>query len=965
MINRLLYVLILVITGFTFVSGQTGKIAGKIVDIETGEALIGANVLVEETSLGAATNVDGEYIILNVQPGTYSIVAKYIGYQTITRSNIKISSNVTTEVNFELPSEAYEIDIVEIVAPKPLINKNLTNSVNIVRSEDIENLPVRGINNIVSTQAGVVKQGNDLYIRGGRVDEVAFYIDGVLVNNPLMGGTTTEGIINAVEEIQVQAGGYPAEFGGANAGIISATTKTGGENYRFGAEVITDNFSKFGKEYLGGYSYGYSEYVLTASGPLIPSYDALRFFIAGNNVFNRTPIGFNREIEIKNIFDPSLGSQADTFDLIYPGGYRLNNATNTYRTQGNLTWDMNPITFRINGSYETFEQRNGVGVFAINRQNRAGLTEGETISGNFKFTHVIGNSAFYDVIFNYFQDYDVQMDPIFKHNLPLYGDSIANAEVGSTLLSDGQFLPTINAYGLTFTRSERPFNAYQKNKSNSMGGKINLLYQSGQHHEFKFGGEFTRYTIRRYVLPSPIDLASNRISNPQGEFTDIYTRLDNYGYDVFGNESDDGLLGPKNPIFAAGFIQDKMEFSDLVINFGLRFDYIDIDSKVFADPTKIVFDENDEIDINSLEDSEPFQQVSPRLGFSFPVTDKTVFHAQYGKFIQQSRLRDVYLGYNVVADNIKGGFAIESPVGFGVRPERTTQYEIGFKQQVGENFAFDFTGFYKDIKDQVQIRSIYADPTANHRQYYAFVNGDFSTVKGLEIKLDLRRTERISATLDYTLSDAQGTGSNPSTGFRMIWQSPTSTPFFPQQIAPLEFNQSHRGAINIDYRFSEDDGPSIFGNKTLENFGINLLFSFASGFNYTRFNDLSFGNTRTPLEPLNTSTTPWTFQLDLRLDKTVTFGSLGANVYIWVINIFNTQNVVDVFPVSGDAYDDGYLTSPTGSAQVEGIRRQYGDARAQEYMDLYRATNLMNDIFINGDHFGPPRQIRIGLRLNY
>ena len=960
---KLLFVLILVIAGFTYINGQTGKIVGKIVDIETGEGLIGANVLVEGTSLGAATNVNGEYIILNVSPGSYSIAARYIGYQTITKSNIKVSTNVTTEVNFELPSDTYELDVVEIVAPKPLINKNLTNSVNIIRSEDIENLPVRGINNVVSTQAGVVNKGGNLYVRGGRLDEVAFYIDGVLVNNPLLGGTTTEGIINAVEEIQVQAGGYPAEFGGANAGIISATTKTGQENYRFGSEVITDNFSKVGEEYLGGYSYGYSEYVLTASGPLLPS---LRFFVAGNNVFNRTPIGFNRTIEMRNVFDPALGSTADTFDVVYPGGYRLNNATNTYRLQGNLTLDLNPVTFRINGNYETFEQRNGADVFNINRQNRAGYTEGETISGSFKFTHVFSNNAFYDLIFNYFQDYDVQMDPIFKHNLPSYGDSIANAEVGSTLRSDGQFLPTINAYGITFERAERPFNAYTKSKSNSMGGKVNLLYQLGQNHEFKLGGEFTRYTIRRYVLPSPVGLAANRISNPQGEFTDIYARVDNYGYDVFGNETEEGLLEPKNPIFAAGYIQDKMEFSDLVINFGLRFDYIDIDNKVFTDPSKVIFDENDEIDISSLKDSEPFQQVSPRLGFSFPVTDKTVFHAQYGKFIQQSRLRDVYLGYNVVADNIKGGFAIQNPVGFGIRPERTTQYEIGFKQQIGDNFAFDFTGFYKDIKDQVQIRSIYADPTANHRLYYGWVNGDFSTVKGLEIKLDLRRAERISATLDYTFSDAQGTGSNPSTGFRMIWQSPTATPFFPQQIAPLDFNQTHRGAINIDYRFAEDDGPAVLGNKMLENFGVNILFTFASGFNYTRFNEESFGNSRIPLEPLNTSTTPWTFQLDLRLDKTVTFGSLDANFYVSVINVINTQNVVNVFPVSGDAYDDGFLTSPTGSAKVEGIRRQFGDAKAQEYMDLYRATTYASLSFLAiPDNFGPPRQIRLGLRLNY
>jgi outer membrane receptor protein involved in Fe transport len=305
-----------------------------------------------------------------------------------------------------------------------------------------------------------------------------------------------------------------------------------------------------------------------------------------------------------------------------------------------------------------------------------------------------------------------------------------------------------------------------------------------------------------------------------------------------------------------------------------------------------------------------------------------------------------------MADNIKGGFAISQPVGFGLRPERTTSYEIGFRQQIGDNFAFDITGFYKDIKDQVQIRSIFADATANHRQYYAWVNGDFSTVKGIEFKLDLRRTQRIAASLDYTYSNAQGTGSNPSTTFRTIWQSPTAEPYFPQQIAPLDFNQAHRGFLNLDYRFAQNDGGPI-----LERLGLNLLFSARSGFNYTLLE--GYGNNRTPLEPLNASTTPWTFQLDLRLDKSFDIGPLGMNIYVWVINVLNTQNVTNVYNLSGDAYDDGYLTSQDGSAVVEGYRLNYGEEFAQLYEDIYRATSYA------AGNFGTPRQIRLGLRINY
>ena len=346
-----------------------------------------------------------------------------------------------------------------------------------------------------------------------------------------------------------------------------------------------------------------------------------------------------------------------------------------------------------------------------------------------------------------------------------------------------------------------------------------------------------------------------------------------------------------------------------------------------------------------------FTNISPRLGFSFPVTERTVFHAQYGKFYQQSRLRDVYEGYNLVADNIKGGFAIQNPVGFGLKPERTTQYELGFKQQLGNNFAFDLTLFYKDIKDQIQQRTIYADPQANHLQYYAWVNGDIETIKGFELKLDLRRIQRIAGSFDYTFSDAQGTGSNPSSSFRSIWQSPTAQPFFPQQIAPVTFNQAHKGNLIFDYRFGAGDGGPI-----VERMGLNLLFQFTSGFNYTRWD--GFGNARTPKESLNFSTTPWTYNLDMKLDKSFLVGPLDLNVYLWITNVFNTQNVVQVFNTSGDAYDDGWLATEEGSSRSDAYL-QYGKEYKRLYDKLYRTLTY------DATFFDPPRQIRLGIRLNY
>jgi len=939
---------------------QTGKVVGNVTDLETGEALIGANIILEGTLLGAATDVNGDFLLLNVPPGSYTVVGKFIGYRTQSISNIKISVNLTTEANFSLSPESYETELVTVVAPKPLINKNVTNSTTIMRSEDMENLPIRGVNAVVGSQGGVVAQDGNIYVRGSRSDAVAFYVDGVLVNNPVFGGAQTSMIQNAIEEIQIQTGGYSAEYGGANGGIISTQSKGGSSKFRITTEAITDNFAAEGKEFLGGYSYGYSELVLTAGGPILPS---LKFFVAGNNIYSRSPAQFTRGYEFTDLYDPQLANP-DTFSIVVPKGYIPSSGDNQYQIQGNLTWDASPLTFKLSGNYRVREYNSGItdvnGVIdwkTINRQKSTGLNQESTLTGSFKATHVFNNNAFYDVILNYFDDYYLQMDPVFQHNLTLYGDSVANAEVGRDMRADGQNTPSLSAYGINFARNDRPWDEYLKQRTKSIGGKANLFYQIGKNHEFKAGIDYQYYTVRRYNLPGPVGLAQNYKSIADGDPRGIYDRLDNYGYDIYGNISDESFEAPKHPVFAAAYVQDKMEFEDLVLNLGVRLDYIDTDTDTFEDPSNVQFDQDGIIDPESMVPVDPLLQVSPRVGFSFPVTDKTVFHAQYGKFIQQSRLRDVYLGFNRASDVIKGGYAESQPVGYGIKPERTTAYEIGFSQQLGESFAFDITGFYKDIKDQVQLRPIFASADAAHTRYYAFVNGDFGTVKGIEFKMDLRRTERLSANLNYTYSDALGTGSTPNTAFRTVWQSPTNTPYFPQIIAPTTFNQSHKGSFNLDYRFADDDGPELFGGKFLSRFGMNFLFNFTSGFNFTRWD--GFDNARTPNETLNASSTPWTFQLDAKIDKSFSLGPLNLNIYLWVINVLNTQNVVNLFNTSGDAFDDGFLSTDAGKKAYNGIKNSYGEEAAKTYSDLYSA-----DIY-DPTFFGPPRQIRLGIKLEY
>jgi outer membrane receptor protein involved in Fe transport len=949
----LVFVSILCSLGFSNIRfSGTGKVVGKVFDAETKEPLIGASVVILGTSYGASTNIDGEFIIVNVNPGTYSLKASYVGFADQKVEGVRVYADLTQQVDFGLHNKQLQTKEVVVIAEKPLINKNQTNSTATIKAEDIANLPVRDVSAIVANQSGVVRQNGNIYVRGSRSDAVAFYVDGVLVNDPLFGGSTTPVINNSIEEIQFQAGGFSAEFGGANAGIISTSTRTGKEEYQFSVEAITDNFvaKNSNRKMLGGYSYGSSEYVVTLSGPILPNDKRFKFYVAGSNNFDRSGARFWDGVNLPGLFDPS--NPKDTVNLVLPAGYITNAGSQSWRVQGNVTADLKPMLFRLGGSFYTYNYRGGVGITDALNPRRTPYTEGYTGTLNLKTTFVASATAYLDLNLNYYEDYTATMDYDLRHNLFGYGDSVANAKYGYTLRADGQNPTSYSLYGQSIYRPGTQEAAYQKRHDKSYQVKLDYFWQIGLNNEIKTGVDYKRWTIRRYLFNYVFNLFPY-VQEAPDDPTNWYHSLDNYGYDTYGNESNQsGGFAPKHPVFFGAYLQDKLEFNDLVVNGGLRLDYIDSDSKQFDNPHNIAFNADGTINQAHLVKVDPLLQVSPRLGFSFSLTDRAKFHAQYGKFVQQTRLRDIYQGLTLVSSNIKGGYAIQSPVGFGLRPERTTQYEIGFSQQLGDNLAFDVTGFYKDIKDQIQLRTIYAEQGAQHGGYYAYVNGDFSTTQGVELKLELRRMERLSGTINYTYSDARGTGSNPSSGFYAVWQAPTSTPYFPQNVAPLDFNQTHRGSINLDYRYIGDDGPTW-----LHNSGLNLLFTFNSGHNFTLVN--GYGNAKVPLESLNESTTPWNFQLDLHLDKSIKIGTIDANIFVWVINVLNTKNVTDVFGQTGST-TDGYLQTAEGQGKINGYRNTYGEKFAQNYIALYNA--MTNN---NANIYGPPRQIRVGVKIDY
>ncbi|MDP2365713.1 MAG: hypothetical protein Q8M94_18340, partial [Ignavibacteria bacterium] len=566
-----------------------------------------------------------------------------------------------------------------------------------------------------------------------------------------------------------------------------------------------------------------------------------------------------------------------------------------------------------------------------------------------------------------------------------YSDSLAGAQFGWEYSNYSSSPDPYDFYGFPFDRPgtllATGVNAgYSKDHNNYFTGSLAYTGQI-EDHAIKIGGSFQRWTVRRYQQADPSNFLSSVRNNPDAARdslaafigSTVFANLDNYGFDVFGNETDEeGLFAPKHPVLASAYLVDRIEVNDLIINAGLRYDYIDMNSWAWANPQLPIIDRQTHlIPDSAFTESSTYSYISPRLGFAFPITDRTVFHLQYGKFVQSPSLDVAYRGVYQATRQIQASNLFTNPIAYNPSPIRTTQYEIGFSHQFTDFAAFDLTAFYKDIKGQLQYTVVNTDPGALRSKYNAFTNQDFATTKGVELSFKIRRVERISATINYTYSTAEGTNSLSGSGVGSVEVNGN----VPTTLIPLDYNQDHRGSIFLDYRFEEGDGGPI-----LERAGLNVLITFNSGHPFTYSQTTGLGQAqawtggitpigtgdtrgRRPIGPINSSTTPWTYNIDLRIDKTVNVFDFDFNFYVSIQNLLNTKNALNVYDKTGNAYDDGFLGSKDGQQIISNPRY------TERFADLYRSINYDNRqaafSLYNYDLFSAPRQMRAGVLVNF
>ena len=986
-------------------AGTTGKLSGRVTNKETGEPLIGANVMVEGTVLGAATDTEGNYFILQIPPGTYNVRFTMIGYQTLVMNDVRVRVDLTTTLDGKLGESAVGLEEVIVQAERPMIQTDVTYSQANISSEEVEMLPVEEFEDVLALQAGVVSTGGEIHVRGGRGGEISYMVDGITVTDPYNSGMAVEIENNAIQELQFISGTFNAEYGQAMSGIVNIVTKDG--DYSKYSGSVSGNLGDY---YISSdrVSFSNSLYPIfpqvdklnldnitdlkaNIEGPIIPG--TLSFFVSGRKKKNGGYL-FGEQIfypnsylwsESQNMFlidsvglgngdlllQDSLWAPANYQDslLVYIDSLRSNNKfdwvsmnwSDQLTYQAKLSWRVTPkIKFGYNRMFSDTKSQSYSHGYRWNPEGRP--YSFNTRVGDILRTDIsINQSTFANIMFsnavNHYRTH-LSSDPNFYKIIDTlsyddgWGSAFLGAESGSIYDTDPRIFDY--ATGNNYEVGGNYMDIYSR-KSIVRTIKGELTSQYNKTHQFKVGAEY-RSTDITYnsitVLQSGYTQYMPVVRAPENN--EIHNSFQSM-IDPFKENpiSDPTALDGRHPIEFSTYLQDKIENDDMVVNLGIRYDYFnsqfwvlnDYEDPNYLSPVKPInrwHDTNndgqiteDEMDSDNLkglderlasnaegdpwyEKATPKTQLSPRFALAFPITDKGYLHFSYGHFFQNPSFSYIY-------DNpefeVPAASGVNSTMGnANMEPQRTTQYEVGFSQQIGRDIGIELTGYYKDIRNlnSTEIKNSFI---AGDR-YGVYVNKDHANSKGITMAISKRSKQKFSGNLDYTYSISEGNASDPTAAFY-----DEQSDIEPEKmLVPLDWDQRH--TLN---------GTTTF--HTTQSSGVSMIFSYGSGFPYTTTNTQG---QRTSFE--NNGRKPATYNVDLRGFYHVTLSkSLKLTAHINVYNLFDIRNELTVY---GDTGRSSYSLTPTYTPQYSGP-----------------GLNSLDEYLIVPTYYSAPRQIKIGFSL--
>ncbi|MFN3386485.1 MAG: TonB-dependent receptor [Candidatus Thermochlorobacter sp.] len=967
------------------VLGTTGKIVGTVIDANTKEPLIGARVVVEGTTLGANTDINGNYVILNVPPGVYKVRASYVGYQTKVVTNVRIKADYTERVDFALVLEGVGVEEIVVRAERALVIKDQTYSAAVVGAEEIQALPVEDINQVIGIQAGVVGGS----FRGGRRNEVAYLVDGISVTDVFDGNfsrTFAAGASNfidpqTIQEVQVISGAFNAEYGQAMSGIVNIITKDGGERYAGQVMIYGGNYLTLRTDLYRGLSINplnIPNLQANVSGPVPMTDNKLTFYAAGRFFANEGFLYGIRQYQpddIISLLDVANNpySQLQTPFPAIRGRFAVGD-----RGFGSVTFPGNPpspplaldehgrvIVDRENGTIVAVPYNpTPANLFLFNNYRNLGTGDNRPVPlnpyarGSFqtKLTYKPLDVFKISYSLNYENERFRSYDHVWSRNPDgdhtFFRNTLNHILKATYTISGTAFLDAtysnFNTRSQNYVFEDALDSRYQFPGLPLSVGQGDFFFAGGTKNERldrrtvtnHFRADLTNQLSEVHLIKTGIDLKVHQL-----EYSDLRVRdrfengvpnlTDGFQPELADpiSELEGGELYTRSPIEFAAYLQDKIEFGNFVINIGVRFDYFDARAQVPRDPSDpsefikllpdSIFAERNGT-TERLKPATPKFAFSPRLGVSFPVTERGLVYFSFGQFFQMPPLSLLFENsrYKYGEQAGAGGFIgpFSNP---DIRPQRTTSGELGLQLQIGETIGATLTAYFRDIRDLAS--SAFIRDLVNGAQYFIFDNFDYGFVRGITLSITQQVSNSLNFGLDYTLQLAQGNASDArAAAFQRRSGAEIET-----QLLPLAWDQRH--TLNATMNYASDDWT------------VGVIARYGSGFPYTP--ELIPAPTGGVARLINNAgTTPPTFTVDVRATKNFKINDLSVGIFAQVFNLFDAANEIAVFERTGRAIGNIFL--PVQNNQ-------------------FNTLNTVEEFFVQPFRFSEPRRISLGMTVNF
>ena len=869
---------------------QDASIQGTVRDFKTGNPLPGVNVIIKGTYYGAATGSDGNYLITSISPGSYDIEISMVGYKILLKTGVKVEAGAAVTENFDLEQTVLMLgEEVVVIGKKPLFDVDETATLTRISSDDIQNKIVNSVEDILSEQIGVTTVDNEIHIRGGRIDESLFIIDGLSIKDPLSGyGGNLFINAESIDNLEIITGGYNAEYGQAMSGVINIRLKEGRDKYEGSFKYASDNWG-FSQDSYSHYNTDHLEFNL--GGPstlfeLLPK--ALGFDLPGMFSFFANAYGKGSDTHLPiaaNVYPhrnwslPGFSDrQTEEFlDLITP------REENDWHLLYKLTWEVTPqkklsasYDFSLNVNQGFFMPRAFSSTYYPYRYQEI-LDQYNTITResrllNVNWVHTLNPQTFYEVTMGRFLT--MEHSAVQDFHWSEYQQRLDLEPINYTIQDlDGNVDITLgDEFYDTGVSSE-----WYDISSDNYRLDIDWTHQTQSRQKMKAGIEITYTEMQVLDIDEPWTGETGLGSN----------------YDAYRAQT----------TFGAFYIQDRIVFEGMTINLGLRYDFWFpgkyVENAIADSSIVVITDAARQIFMDETFEFFGYRgkgRISPRVGISHPVTDNDVLYFYYGHFSQLPTFQYVYAKLTSSSPTTYQVFGNPN-----LDPKTTVQYELGIKHRFSEDQVLEMKAYWKDMFDYETSQSIRpSNPKYSHMSFLMYLNADYARSRGVEIILKSRLLKNFYADVNFNYSIATGKSSNPNDNLL------------------VESGQIREKPLNEIY-LRWDKPFQIFANLSYNHptgLGASLRLEYETGRRYTRAivdtireeNDVEYyqGIYEDEKPYFYISKEPTT-NTDLKLYKRFELGRLSYRLFLDIQNLWDQRIARRINPFTGNGYNPGEI----------------------------------------------------------